>query len=466
MSEPFVVCSPANSTSFCRSALRDAELGADDARQRLACARAEGHALAVELQECREKRREEVIRLSQEHDASIKECADRLLVNEDASLPQSPRNGLALRGGKRGAAATTAGGRTSSQVAAAIAELAAQWRAFVWHETEDASHGYHSKSCRRCQRRSTAADVSGPARHRLGGKAAPASGSSFTRSCDRAEGQQIFISERQLLATTTFLQDTATRIDTECSRAVRRARATEWELARARRGQLDATTALEEAREEVCRLSARTAAAEAAVTAALPTTSKPSSIVTAAPYADHLATSSYPVPESSRRGDGGVASFADSRGCSGEAWRGTRTQNYTVAAVSLLEKRFAAAVEDLTALRATSAAALAGEAAANARAEEAQATVTMARAENDMLAAELERHKVSVSDAATAEVEEWRREIRVELGRWWQDDLVGVGMEYMCMMSSLSAGRDGTEGGRVGVAGACVDQARSAWLGF
>lgn len=347
---------------------------------------------------------------------------------------------------------TTAASLSSSPVAAAIAELAAQWRAFAWQEAEGADYVHHSKSSRRRQRASTtAADVSGTCRHHLGQRAAPASGSSSLIGSHRGreEGQrQTIISERQLLATTTFLQETATRIDAECSRAVRRARAMEWELARARRGQIDATTALEEAREEACRLSARAAAAEAAVTAALPaTSSKPSYFVTAAPYAGHpAAPSSYSVPESSRGGGGGgggggagrntnntklgVDSFTDSRGCSSgeEAWKGARTTTphyYMVAAVSLLEKRFAAAVEDLTALRATSAAALAGESAADARAERAEAMAAVARADADVLAADLERHKVSVSERAAAEVTEWRREIRVELGRWWQDDLVG-----------------------------------------
>ena len=431
-----------------RGALRDAELGADDARQRLASARAEGHALAVELRASRERHRDEIRNLTEAHDARVKEAADRLLDVDDGicgacSVAPPPGEGgggvegggggLGLRGAKRGGgavaaaaaaapaatAAAAAAALTCSPVAAAIAKLAAQWRAFAWQETDanntaaagsGSGSGHRSKSSRRNNN-------SGTKRGDGGG------------GIGQGGGQRISISERQLLATTAFLQQTATRLDAECSRAGRRARAAEWELSGARRAQLDAAAALEEAREEVCRLSARTAATESALAAAAASAATHKHHP-GAHAGHHVAVSSYPGPSSSNQAPGGGewasnGHFGDGGGGGFEAWTGTgRGSYYTVAAVSLLEKRFAAAVEDLVALGAAAAAARAGEAAADARAEEAEARATNARADADVLAAELERHKAAAADEAAARAAEWRREIRAELGRWWQDDLV------------------------------------------
>ncbi|CAM9788122.1 unnamed protein product [Scytosiphon promiscuus] len=83
-------------------------------------------------------------------------------------------------------------------------------------------------------------------------------------------------------------------------------------------------------------------------------------------------------------------------------------------------------MEDLVTSGAARAAALAGEASANARAEAAEATAKGALAAADLLAAELERHKALASDEAAATAAEWRREIREELGRWWRDDLLAL----------------------------------------
>lgn len=400
---------PTIAVLFCRRTLRDAELGADDACQRLVSSRAECHALAVELRENRQQHREEVLRLSEAHDARIKECADRLSL-DGASLPQPPLGGHGTKGRRRGATATVAASVASSPVAAAIAELAAQWRAFVSNGVGDEyENDGNNKSRRRQQRTSVSPDVAGSngGGYRPGNEMAAPSGGGSSKGT--------IISERQLTATTTFLQETAVRLDTECSRAVRRARALEWELAGARRGQLDATTALEEAREEVCRLSARAAVAEASVTAAaaVPSAGKPS-------YAGDLAESSSSSAMPGSGGCGEIRFGGDNAG--EEAATGTgRWSYYTIAAVSLLEKRFAAAVEDLVAAGAARAAAVAGEAAANARADAAEATVRESLARADLLTADLERHKVSTTDGAAAE---WRREIRAELGRWWKDDLV------------------------------------------
>ncbi|CBN80212.1 expressed unknown protein [Ectocarpus siliculosus] len=410
-----------------RRALRDAELGADDACQRLASSRAECHALAVELRENRQQHREEVLRLSEAHDARIKECADRLSL-DGASLPQPPLCGHGTRGRRRGATATVAASVASSPVAAAIAELAAHWRAFVSNGMgDDYENDGNNKSRRRRrrQRTSTSADVIGPSGggYRRGNETAVPSGGG-------GGSKGTVLSERQLTATATFLQETAVRLDTECSRAVRRARALEWELAGARRGQLDATTALEEAREEVCRLSARAAVAEASVAAAsaaaaaaaAPPAGKPS-------YADQLAesSSSSAMPGSGGGSGGGGIRFGGGDAGEEASTRTGRWSYYTVAAVSLLEKRFAAAVEDLVAAGAARAAAVAGEAAANARADAAEAAAREPLARADLLAADLERHKVSATmeqDGAAAA--EWRREIRAELGRWWKDDLLAL----------------------------------------
>ncbi|CAM9536480.1 unnamed protein product [Ectocarpus fasciculatus] len=400
-----------------RRALRDAELGGDDACQRLASSRAECHALAVELRENRQQHREEVLRLSEAHDARIKECADRLSLDGASPLPQPPLGGHGTRGRRRGATATVAASVASSPVAAAIAELAAQWRAFVSNGMGDdyENDGNNKNRRRRRQRTSASADVPGPSGggYRPGNKTAVPSGGG-------GGSKGTVISERQFTATATFLQETAVRLDTECSRAVRRARALEWELAGARRGQLDAATALEEAREEVCRLSARAAVAEASVTAAVLPAGKPS-------YAGHLAESSSSSAMPRSGGSGGVRFGGDGAGEGTSAGTG-RWSYYTVAAVSLLEKRFAAAVEDLVAAEAAGAAAVAGEAAANARADAAEAAARESLTRADLLASDLERHKVSATDGAAADgaAAEWRREIRAELGRWWKDDLLAL----------------------------------------
>lgn len=350
---------------------------------------------------------------------------------------RGPKRGGGVAGGGGAAVTASFGARPSSfsasPVSAAIAEISAQWRAFVSQEV-DHNDDAHRDRHRHSRRQRLSTPRSGETRDAERG----AGRRSRSRS-RRRDGGAITVSERQLAATTAFLQEAATRLDIECNSAVRRARTLEWELAGARRGELDAKTALEEAREEVCRLSARTAVAEAAVTAAAQQPPAGSSYP-AAPHADHLAgssTSYYAAPGGGGGGgsgiifgfDGNTGSRFGTSGGDGQALTDTGRSHYTIAAVSLLEKRFAAAVEDLLASGAARAAALAGEATANARAEEAEATAKGAVASADLLAAELERHKTSASDeAAAAAAAEWRRKIREELGRWWRDDLVGAGM--------------------------------------
>lgn len=376
-----------------RSALRDAELGADDVQQRLSSARAEGNALAAELQTSRERHRDDVARLSKEHDTRIKECADRLFVGASPSQLYGPvfeEEGGAVR-------------KTIlvSPVVSAISELAAQWR--TWVATEDEKHRY--------RRRSTAV-----AQARRCPENKPDSG--------LGDGGGSY-EQHQLV--TAFLRETATRLDAECSRAVRHARALEWELRGARQEALDAKITLEEVRTEAARLSARTAAAEAAVAAASFDITPPGRSYSTLP-ADPAASS---LPDSSGgvRFGFSITGSGGGGGGRGEVCRGM----YTVAVVSLLEKRLAAALQDLVSSRAAKSAAEAGESAATARAEAAEAEATAARAAADVLSDELERHKSSVSSRMVEEAAGWRREIRSELGRWWQDDLVsGMGMKVKC----------------------------------
>lgn len=352
------------------------ELNADDGRRRLEAARAEGLALAVELQKSRERHRDEILRLVGEHDGRLKECANRLCADTAISQPRSRNLG---QGGTVTAAAALA-----PPVVSAINELTEQLRACVEHEDRKQYH-----------RRSPARD----GRH-LKGKAD-----------SRRDGRGDRINFRQKLLVTNFLRDTATRLDAECSRAVRHARALEWELRGVRQEAADAAAALEEVRAECARLSVRAAVAEAAVVAAscdIPATGSSS-----AGYPNPVASS---IPESS---SGGLKFVV-----SGVAAGGGERGGCTIAAVSLLEKRFSAAVEDLVAAAAARSAAEAGESAATARAEAAEGEATSARATVDVLRADLERHKASVADKMTTEGSEWRREIRAELGRWWHDDLV------------------------------------------
>lgn len=374
-------------------------MGVDDIQRRLQAVGAEAQALVVELQMCRERHRDEILRLSDNHDAKLKEYADRLSV--DAPLPLPRGRLLAGGGGGTGLTSTT----VISPVASAIAELVGQWRTLFAQE----------KSKRRQRRASTAAVAQG---RRLEDK-----------SGGRREDEDT--SEQQLHAAA-FLQQTATRLDDECSRAVRHSRVLEWELRGARQGALDAKMAFEELRVEAARLSARAAAAEAAVAAG--------SFMTTPPAGNSSLSCVNPAATSVLGGNGhdrfGLSA-------SGADVGKVRTGSYTVAAVSLLEKRFAAAVEDLVASETAKAVAEAGEAAATARAEEAEAEAMGARATADVLGAELERHKASALDGVAAEAAEWRREIRSELGRWWQDELVGG--ERMCLEVGFR-GRPDAEG--------------------
>lgn len=330
-------------------------------------------------------------RLSEEHDTRIKECADRLFVGASPSHLYGP----GLEEGRGVVRKTT----LVSPVVSAIADLAAQW--CTWVATEDEKRRHRQKSTAAAQARRRPEDKTD------GGLG---DGGSYK--------QQQFV--------TAFLRETATRLDTECSRAVRHARALEWELRGARQEALDAKIRLEEVRTEAARLSARTAAAEAAVAAAsfdIAPPAKTYSTLPANPTASSLPDSSVGVRFGfSVTGNGGG-------GGGGEMCQGM----YTVAAVSLLEKRLTAALEDLVSSRAAKSAAEAGESAAADRAEAAEAEATGARAAADVLSDELERHKSSVSSRMVEEAAEWRREIRNELGRWWQDDLVsGMGMKFRC----------------------------------
>lgn len=379
-----------------RGALRNAELGVKDAQRSLESARAEGHALSGELERCRERQRQEILRLSEKHDAGLKECADRLFA-EAPILKQSSDRIFGGGGGGRETAAVSAALRVSP-VASAIAGLADKWESFVARE-------YRIKRCRiKCTfNAATARSVGRCPNEKAGGS-----------RC----GDGVADPKRQQLART-FLQEIATRLDAECSRAVRRARAFEWELRGSRQEALDASTALEEARVEVARLSARMTAAEAVVITAASSLGN-ESLATGKNSADVMYSNL--VAPGSVPGVGWSGASSSVGDGDGEVWW---TSSCTVAATFLLEKRLATAMEDLIATKVARAAAEEGEAAATSRAETAEARTMNARAATDVLGAELERHKSSASDELAAESTEWRREIRSELGRWWRDDLVG-----------------------------------------
>lgn len=347
--------------------------------------------LLGELQKTREHHRDEIRRLSDSHDTRLRECTDRVL----ADTSPLPRPALRREPGDVGRSAVATAATTLTPVALAVVSLADKWRAYA---------GQHCGT----RRGKSALAAAACSQHR-------SEAESFTGG-QRNGGDKGGIKSKGQLLVETFLRETVVRLDAECARAVRHARVLEWELHGARQEAVDVTAALEEARVEGARWSARVAVAEAALIAA----SQPAGGAHRT-YADP--TASAVAVAGGTAGDFNFgASVPGGRGGtrSGAAPQGS----CTAASVSLLEKRLAAAMGDLVVTGAARAAAEAGEAAATARAEEAQGEAMAARATADMLGAELERHKASVSGAMVAEATEWRREIRSELGRWWNDDLV------------------------------------------
>lgn len=376
----------------------------------------------AELQGARERHRDEIRQQSEGHDTRLREFADRASFTDTPSLSLLPRSSALGRdardvgdvGGRTSAvtaaaAAASAAATTLTPVALAVVGLAEKWHTYA---------GRNNRGTRRSRSASTAAAA--PTR----GLAEPSSGAQ--RDNDGGGGGGRVKSEGQLLVGS-FLRETVVRLDAECARAVRHARVLEWELRGARQEAADAAAALEEARVDGARWSARTAVAEAALTAA--SHSVAAGGANRQTYADPTASV---VPPGSAgddfnfnfgvnansvpggRTDGGGSTRSDA----------VRQGTCTAASVSLLEKRLAAAMEDLVATGAARAAAEAGETLAAARAGAAEAEAMAARVAADMLGAELERHKASVSGAMATEAADWRREIRSELGRWWNDGLV------------------------------------------
>lgn len=371
---------------LCRCALRDAELGADDARQKRQSATDEGLALEAELRQARDRYRDEVNRLSEGHVTRLKEFADRLSSDGSILLPMEQKTFASEAGAKTEMAATMA-----SPLMRAIAQLAEQWRAYVKEGGVDNTLRKRPSS-------------SGKGDHRSQRTGTDEGGAAVRINCERQR------------AAVAFLQEMASRLDEECARAVRRARALEWELRGARQEALDSVVALEASRVERARLSARATLAEAAVAAA-------SSNSLSLSFTNSMAGPDNSLSFRTGSSGGGVFGLgAPTRGDSGGF--GCRQGSYTAAAVFLLEKRLDAAMEDLVAARAARGAAEAGQAAAMARAEAAEAHAAGTLASADVLEAELERHKASVSHSLQSEALEWRREIRAELERWWQEDLV------------------------------------------
>lgn len=372
-------------TTSLRRALRDAELGAVNAQQRLQLALDEGHALETELQKGRERHRDELTRLSDEHIARLNELANRLCGFESTSRS----HGGTVEGepGPSSASMLTA----SSPMAGAIAHLTEQWRSYVANQEKPSSRRPSSRSKSR-KTDSDHADI-------------------------RNRGER----QRGVAA---FLQETMVNLSNECSRAVRRARALEWELRGARQDARDQKTALDEARVERARLLARMTAAEAAVVASSHVVTMASSAGTV-PVAD--VDNSFCRANSSSGGAVFAVASSD-RGCAAGSREGGLgghgPGSCTVAAFSLLEKRLQAAVEDLVTAEAARAAAEVGETAATERAAVTEVGAAGTRAAVDVLKAELERHKTMATEKVRADALEWRREIRVDIGRWWHDDLV------------------------------------------
>lgn len=374
-------------TPPCRSALRDAELRADDARLRLESARTDGASLAAELQKSRERHREEVLRLSDEHCTRLKESVERFCT--DAVLQHPHDQALEKNCGKgKGKGGHVIGMKTP--VVAAIHELAQLWRGRV--KRRDIER--HQKPGNHRSRRDSSTDGAG--------------GTSASR------GNEVSPERHEIAAE--FLVETAVRLEAECCGAIRHARALEWNLRLARRQVVDANVALEEAKVEGVRLSARAAAAEAALIPALHANSPAINLTSSLGDSNNLRSEL----QSYKRGVAGFNLSVDG------GVGGNGSISSTVAAVWLLEKRHAAAIEDLVSSRVARRAAEVGEAVATARAHAAEAEAKSARAAADVMSGELERHKTELEDRTIAEASDWRREIREELRRWWRDDLVGT----------------------------------------
>lgn len=337
-------------------------------------ARVEGLALEAELHKAREQHRDEITRLSEGHATRLKEFSDRLCV--DGAVPRAV--------GLISEEAETAAKAMATPVACAIAQLVEEWRSYIAEDHEKCEGGRNSYATKAQRRRCL--DTSNPT----------------------SSGHEQVVAE--------FLRETATRLDAKCCRAVRRARVLEWELCGVRQKATDASVALEEARVERARLSARAAAAEATVVACF----SPVGTV----CVTDMASSSY-MAGCNSGGDGFSRGILPGGFCGARATADAgRRGSCTAAAFSLLEKRLAAALEDLVAAGAARAAAEAGEATATARAEAAEVDATGKRMEADKIEADLERDKALALEGLRTEALEWRRQIRVDLGRWWQDELV------------------------------------------
>lgn len=352
---------------------------------RLESARTDGASLAAELQKSRERHREEILRLSDEHCTRLKESAERFCT--DAAL-QHPRDQALEKKGGKGKGGQVVG--TETPVVAAINELAQLWRGRV--KRRDTERRQKRGNCRSSRDSSTD-----------GAGGTPAS-----------RGNEVSPERHELAAE--FLVETAVRLEAECCGAIRHARALEWELRLARRQAADANMALEEAKVESARSSARAAAAEAALIPALHVNPPAINLTGSLSDSNNL----HSELQSYKQGVAGFNLAVDE----GVGKNGNISS--TVAAVWLLEKRHAAAIEDLVSSRVARRAAEVGEAVATARAHAAEAEAKSARAAADVMSRELERHKTELEDRVIGEVSDWRREIRDELRRWWRDDLVGT----------------------------------------
>ncbi|CAM9228114.1 unnamed protein product [Choristocarpus tenellus] len=393
-------------SSQLRRALADAEMRAVDSEQRLEQMRADVMALERRLGEERERCQLRGKALGEEHISRLKECADRLYGCEPGnsvggSVGTVPVPGRGDYGGDRGG---TGAGPAAKQLAGL---LAGWWNAC--HPQRRKRGGVPAGLALNVQN-VTEVEAGGDIPERDLGSISKrgVQGGRSGRGVDQDQGQ---ISNharvrREFRALEVYLQETVMRLDSEGLRAMQRSRALEWELRGVREDMLETTASLEEAQTETERLSARLAVAEAVALASsmtsVPASASSVGLVTAG------GGSAIPTPNGS--------------------------SSNSVAAVSLLEKRLAAAMEDLVAYAGALAASLVEAKEQRSRADQAEEEASIARKQADVLGTEMTRNKVKATEQLQEEAAEWRRNLRAELGRWWQSELVplhsGVAMDW------------------------------------
>ncbi|CAN0456645.1 unnamed protein product, partial [Discosporangium mesarthrocarpum] len=364
-----------------RRALRDAEGGKADAEGRLERARAEGAALRRRLREERESHRQREQEREREHMERLKASVSR--------LQSSGRSRQAWDGGKgpgrnRGRSRARARARARGRVRDEEGESSG-----TEERNKESEDGTGSRQ--KANRQEMPSRVHGGSRRMRDG---------VKSGSGQAHGRHIGTARSRSLAAA-YLRDTVCQLDSESFAAERRALALEWELRTAREEAIDATAAMEQARSEAARLSARLAVAEAAA----------------------LAQHSAPSPSFPANTTGPPRVEEPSMG--GGCFATTTTSNWsmTEAAVSLLEKRLAAALEDLVVAEGARAAAVRDAQEQRSRAKRAEGEVVTAQSFANTLQLEVARQKVEAAERVKEEALTWRRELRAEVEQWWGGEL-------------------------------------------